>query len=645
MYIGGDSSDNLIGRLDSWAFFEELPTDLDIDELYNSGNGKAYEILPIDLKRKLIGQFDFDELLGSRNSKGVKSYSATNYPLVVGGEVTSSTGLVQPYKDENVEVLGAFINGDGNTEIAIPWRIRTDSFIYVSVGYKKYTEYVSDTVTPDTWFEKTNYNNIILKGDLISGSDPIVIVSLEGVAPPSAAIRINNGLKPKNESYGNTTNLSSSTNVTSVNVVGGKTHITFSFQINPNNLKILYVDNEFWPEFKPSAINEKYFKLVGPNTIELDDDYFNENFNFYFSEFFEKSKRDENGNVIIPLTPYFRTFGLASPNLSTWAIGVDSDGVISTNDLYDIIPEPIRFRRDDSTICAIEIDNNGDLSVDDNPVGGGILFDDMYFESPDGGIWSLGITNDNKLYTEDKNGQKFVIKNTDGSITYQIINSEDGAVLTKSYFPEGVLPPKPILNENNETSFAFVKVNNVEVLHFYNPVKEKWEVSNIALGGAYEIGETVESVRTLNNFRNEYGPYWYPLDGTVRLPVVNFQEFAELVDPQWIDQDTNEIVLPDLINYDYGANYLRNNRATYPVLDGWNTSDRWVWLGSWRRKYWQTDLDSGDTTVNDVEWNNPNEVFHDIRTFGSNGGQRQAARGNLFFVYRRRNINKYIRVK
>jgi hypothetical protein len=646
LYLGGGNgvqAEALQGILDSWTFLDRVPTPAEITELYNGGAGKSYEILSVPLKQDVIGHFDLDEGDGqTRISKGRRSYTAINFELTVGGEVSAASGLAQPYQDDNFDVLGAFINGEGNTEIAVPWGFRNDSLIYVRIGLLQWTEYVSDEVTPDHWFRKNPVDGTIeFDGDIIASDDPIVIVSLEGVPPPSAAIALVEGLEPLHESYGNTTNLSQSTGVSAVNVVDGKTQIEFNFEIDSQNLQVLYVENKFWPKYKPDVTTEKYFKQIDVNTIELDQDYSFFGYKFYFAEFFEKGIVDDFGNTIIPMTPTFRTFGVASPNLTTWAIGVNDDGNIVTNDLYDIIPEEIRFRRDDGVICSIDVDINGDLEVNDAPVGNGILFDNMWFLSPNGSIFKIGIANDNKLYTEDEDGQKFCIKDKAGNEIYSIKKYPRGATMAKVYYPEGAQPPVGVIDDTNETLFAFIEVNGVPALHFYNPIQQRWELSEISRGGQFAIGETLESVLEPSDFREEYGPWWFALDGSESLDASLYPEFLELAPESWYDSTNDRIVLPDYTRYKIDAQKtISSQNVRYDPLEGYSVNDIWADISSIRRIYYTGIVDASDTVVNDLRYDG-DQFFQDVR----NTEQRAAGLGQILTLYRKEITKLYIKVK
>lgn len=568
----------------------------------------------------------------------------------VGAEVGVGSAFRQrsiAYGDGSTEELGLlqppYINDDGDTVLETDYGFTPEEFIRVFVDREEWIEYISEAVTPDFYWYREGSNKIIIKGDQTQAGKRLEIQVMDGVNLPPILSSLYAGMDLIGDSYGYTDGSNGSSGVNSIYVQSSKTHIELSNNFTKEDYIFVYVNNEFYLPFKNGITSSKYYERLDNNTIILDGDYSTQSFSFYIAIFRGKFLQDDLGNVIFEIGATIKEYALTSPDSTVWGISATDNGEIVAESGSTAIPEPIRFRRDDDTIIELEISDEGQYTVNENPTPG-VVFESILLVSPSGVVWGFGVNLQNQIYLEsdDLSSNKFSIRDTQEKVVHEVQNTPDGAIFKLKHFYKGKLPKDPdLVTQNTLLAIEQDGTNEKPRLMQYNTFSQKWQAVS---GGAQNVpvGEVKTSVLPPAQFKNKYGEDWEIMDGSVQLNEVDYPELSEIV-PQWIENGV--ITIPDHTDYQMEAQrerVSRNQRVEAP--EGFNVaSDLWAGITSIRRMYWAGQVDGNDTTINDFNIDYAqNAVYCDVR----NSEQRAGALAQLLVMYRKKRIeNRYIKVK
>ena len=395
----------------------------------------------------------------------------------------------------------------------------------------------------------------------------------------------------------------------------------------------------------------KYYTLTGGNTIVLDSNYSTQAKSLYIAVFRGKFLQDELGNVCFEIGANLREYSVESPNNTIWGLSTTDNGEIVSESGSTQAPDPIRIYRDDSTLVALEVTDDGVYSIDDNPTAG-IAFETIALVSPNGSVWKLGVSNENEIYLDatELEANKFCLKDNRDNIVHEIQDTPSGAIFKLKHFNKGDLPETP--DQVSQTTLMAIEQDelNGPRLMRYDTFSQEWRpLAGDGSQGA-PIGEVRHSILPPYLFKERYGDDWEAMDGTVTLDATTHTELATLL-PEWVEDDI--ITIPDSRDWNMApqtwnlqtgnsANHAQGTARLAPP-EGFNIGDVWAGIGSISRIYYAGGVDGNDTTVND--W------YIDIGGNGTwtntyNTEQRATAYSQQFVMYRKlRYEQRYIKVK
>lgn len=335
---------------------------------------------------------------------------------------------------------------DGKMRILLQFEIENGDFVEVYKGEKKIPQFVNDNVTPGPYWRLPESSIIEFDQDYRTDSpaelvEILVFSNAPEVTPTPSVLA---GLDLKGRAFAYSDGSGTPSHVLSTTPVAGKTTIVTDLEVKQSDIVFMSINGEYYPKFIDTLVTPgKSWKLIGSSTFELDSDISGSPFPIDIQVFTGKSFIDENGNVVISLKAKADLIYLQSPDTVLWALGVSNLGELTPDSVPSGLVEPIRLRRDgDNVICEIQIDNDGELAVEDAP-SPGIVVDSLHLISPNGLAWRVGIFQNNSIYLEDGYGNKFCLKDDLGNVLFQANETLNGATWNQKYFSDKTLLPNP----------------------------------------------------------------------------------------------------------------------------------------------------------------------------------------------------------
>lgn len=407
----------------------------------------------------------------------------------------------------NVQV--PFVNGNGNTQINTDFEVKDNEIVRFFLDGKKIPLYVDDLSTPGPYYKKIDTFNFELDGNYSAVHLPIEIEVYAGAEPPEVVPSILAGLAIKNEGFYNT----SADGV----LVGTNTVINLGFSVSQNDVGMVFVNGQFaCPDISLGYTHS--WRLIENNKIELLGNLTGVPYHVYAVFFEGSSQIDSFGNIVLTLRPKLTNLILENASLQKWSVKVSNDGQLETVQVVSGVPDPVRLKRDDTTIVALTVNNDGELEVNDSPASPGILFEEVYLVADSGLAWKLYVNNSNELYIVDAQGNHWALKNQLGETFCQIKQTEGGTVFHAKYYNEVADLPSSPENITNNVPFTWVIENGLPVLKMWDTIGQKWisylhEDSKI---DRFPVGTILHSFLTLAEFRaemNDTEQKWVLLNG------------------------------------------------------------------------------------------------------------------------------------
>lgn len=417
------------------------------------------------------------------------------------------------------------------------WVVRASTYFIVVVDGEIWIE--RDEENTNTWSRNTVTKQIILNKDLSSLNKQVVIVQFIGVAPPTSSIQLNTGLRPVNEAV-IIEEQTIGTNCVVTSKTPSKITIQLSFELNSENTFILYSNGKYVPR-KHLGLSGINFDVISSKIIEV------ENYvtlsELMFIELPVKSTLEGTGSTIVQTERIVKSYTVKSTDLSTWAIGVDDDGNIYTNDSYDDISEPILIRNDANIIVGIGCDNEG-RPFADSDLSVGVVFENIILKSNSSKYFRLGVTVDNQVYvTEVLNQKGFFVKNFNGQEIFGLSYDSFGSALH--------LPKINSLNdipdfeiEAGFTYLASILINGENRIACWDSVENKWRVGQNVETPAN--GEIIQSIQSAEKLQELFGGEWVRMDGST-IPTTH-QHYNFLSQHFY---ENGVVRVPDMTCYEY----------------------------------------------------------------------------------------------
>jgi hypothetical protein len=579
---------------------------------------------------------------------------------ITDGDIGAEVGVGSAYRhrsiaygDGSTEELGLqqppFLDENGNTVLITDYTFLPEDFMRVFVDKQEYIEFISEATTPESYWFREGNNRVIIKGDWTDPSIRLEVQVMDGVDLPPILSSLYAGLDLIGEAWANTDWSGGSAGVTQIYVQDNKTKIEIDTTFTKDDYVFVYINNEYYLPFRLGITTSKYYTLEGNNTIVLDDNYSTQTLPLYIAVFKGKFLQDELGNVCFQIGANLREYSVESPDNTIWGLTATDFGEIVSESGSTQAPDPIRLRRDDDTLVALSIENDGTYFIDDNP-SAGIAFDQITLTSPNGTAWVIGVSNDNEIYLDSisVSSNKFCLEDSRGNIIHEVQKTPEGAIFKLQHFNKGELPENPELTTQNTLLAIEQDGSNKSVrLMQYNTFRQEWQ--SISGGQASPVGEVRSSLLPPNEFKIKYGDDWEIMDGTVVLDVNDHPELALKV-TEWVDDD--KIYIPDHRDYVMETRTWRqetgntsNHGVTNVALtppEGFEIGDHWAGISSISRVYFTGIVDGNDTTFNDYYLRAGEGYAAEV----GNSEQRAAGLNQMLQIYRKEKAeNRYIKVK
>lgn len=150
--------------------------------------------------------------------------------------------------------------------------------------------------------------------------------------------------------------------------------------------------------------------------------------------------------------------------LGKWAITADDDGNIISELLNENDTSVVtywRFKRNDGSMVAIEMDENGSVIMVNPPDDSGIDIAKIFLASPSGYMYGLGIAEDGEFYTEPAATPfpAFKIVDQTDQVLFSTVQHNNLALNYMPVYELNAIPLNP-LSINNTMPWIFVKDSN-----------------------------------------------------------------------------------------------------------------------------------------------------------------------------------------
>ena len=405
----------------------------------------------------------------------------------------------------------------GYTELALDFEILDGEVVRVHVGQQNYTQFISETVTPELYWRMLTPLRMEIKGDIttLNPAENISIEVLEGVEVAPVPPTYLAGLELTHEAYGYTDGTGGSIGVTSISVVGGKTQIVLSKEVKPSEIVNVFVDNEYFPPCVETILETKCHRIVDFQTIELDGDYSVGHTPFYLAVYEGMSHVDSMGNVEITLRPTIEGIVLQSPDTNRWKVYASNEGEAVTETVSVGTPDPVHVYNEDGIIVQLLIDDEGNLYTENPPTTPGIVFEQLHLGSENGLAWKvhvLGATppeTEGVLQLRDGVGNKWVLLDQLGEIIHQVSQTAEGAIIDTQYILENDLVDPT--EENGTITWAMVMRPTGPVFALWNTYTNEWELTGGKASGF--VGDVAISFFEEDQFQTSRDDSWVLADG------------------------------------------------------------------------------------------------------------------------------------
>lgn len=442
----------------------------------------------------------------------------------------------------------------GKTQVQLDFQINPTDIVEVHVNKLFYPRFIDNATTPSMYWNQIDNDKIEFDSDITAefGQGVPIEVRVFAASAPTITPTALAGLEKKGEASGNTDGVSPSSQIASVFVSAGKTVIQTIFDILPDDIVFVYLEEgggnlEFVPErtIENSGVSFPiFYSRVDTNKIELSADFTTTNNKAFFIQTFQgQSTVDKFGNVCLKLKANIDSIFLESPSLQKFIMTATNFGELNLETTPSGIVVPLRLeRRGDNQIVGFGVSDFGELIIDDAPTGG-ILLEELHIVSPSGLAFKMEVTQDNELILIDGFNNLWKVTTDIDQVLFQINELIQGSTFNTRYFDQGVpLPTPPSVANTVPWGFRFDGESFLPMVwqqdHWEDLAFKKDLISNP--DSIFSIGETRTAFMTEPEFQAKNGSNWVEMRGQT-IPVSEAPDLATLR-PDWVQTDI--IVIP-----------------------------------------------------------------------------------------------------
>lgn len=169
---------------------------------------------------------------------------------------------------------------------------------------------------------------------------------------------------------------------------------------------------------------------------------------------------NQDGDIVLRIGASATSVILPSP-VGRWKITATDEGEI----VSELMPEDEvgtvtywNFKRDDGSIVAIEIDDQGDVIMVNPPSTTGVDIATVFLGSPSGYIFALSVSDDGEFITGTASNPfpSFKIVNQTDQVLFSTVQQNDLALNYMPVYDVNSLPANPV-SINNTVPWIFVK--------------------------------------------------------------------------------------------------------------------------------------------------------------------------------------------